>query len=104
MYAAQGNYSYNPLVRREFIIPRDYFKLREIAVTYDFPSKLLSRTPFKQVTLSLIGRNLLLFTPSENNYVDPEATNLGNDLLSEFGETTGISSTRNFGGSIKVVF
>lgn len=48
MYAAQGNYSYNPLVRREFIIPRDYFKLREIAVTYD-SSKLLSRTPLNKL-------------------------------------------------------
>ncbi len=65
---------------------------------------MLAKTPFQQVSLALVGRNLLLFTPKENNYVDPEVSNLGNDLLSEFGETTGTSSTRNIGVNVKVVF
>lgn len=104
MSYAQGNYSYSPQARREFILPKDYFKLREVSLSYNFPKALLGKTPFKQVTLSVVGRNLLLFTPKENNYIDPEASNLGNDLLSEFGETTGTSTTRNFGGSVKVVF
>ena len=104
MSYAQGNYSYSPTALREFIIPRDYFKLREVALTYDLPSKVLQNSPVKKVSLSLIGRNLLLFTPSKNNYVDPEASNLGNDLKSEFGETTGTSTTRNFGASVKVIF
>lgn len=99
-----GNYSYNPLVRREFVVPKDYFKLREVALSYDIPTKLLTKTPFSKAVVSLIGRNLLLFTSSENNYVDPEVSNLGNDIRSEFGETTGTSSTRSYGGSIKVVF
>ena len=104
MNYAVGNYSYSPWVRREFIIPKDFFKLREISLSYNFPKKVLSSTPFKQVSVSLVGRNLLLFTPRSNNYVDPEASNLGNDLLSEFGETTGTSTTRNIGGSINIVF
>ena len=104
MNYAVGNYSYNPMIRREFVLPKDYFKLREVSLTYDFPKNLLTKTPFKKVMVSLVGRNLLLFTPKKNNYVDPEATNLGNDLLSEFGESTGTSSTRNFGANIKVVF
>lgn len=104
MNYAQGNYSYSPQARREFVIPKDYFKLREVVLSYNFPKNMLAKTPFKQLVLSVVGRNLLLFTPKKNNYVDPEVSNLGNDLLSEFGETTGTSSTRNFGGSIKVVF
>lgn len=104
MNYSQGNYSYSPQARREFILPKDYFKLREVAIYYDFPTKWLTKTPFKKVTLGVVGRNLLLFTPKENNYIDPEASNLGNDILSEFGETTGTSTTRNFGGNIKVVF
>ena len=104
MNYAVGNYSYNPMIRREFVLPKDYFKLREVSLTYDFPKNWLTKTPFKKVMVSLVGRNLLLFTPKKNNYVDPEATNLGNDLLSEFGESTGTSSTRNFGANIKVVF
>lgn len=105
MCYAQGNYSYNPLVRDEFIIPKDYFKLRELALYYDLPKSTLAHIGFLQkITLGVFGRNLLLFTPAKNNYIDPETTNLGNDLLSEFGETTGTSSTRNIGFNIKVVF
>ena len=65
----------------------------------------LTKTTFlKQVTVSAIGRNLFLGTPEKNNLVDPESTNLGNDLNSEFGETGGTISTRNFGFGLKVVF
>lgn len=104
MNYAVGNYSYSPEVRRQFIIPKDYFRLRDVTLTYNFPKSLLAKTPFDQIALSLVGRNLLLFTPKKNNYVDPEVSNLGNDLLSEFGETTGTTSTRNIGVNIKVVF
>lgn len=104
MNRALGNYSYNPELRRDFILPKDYFKLREVSISYQLPSNLLKKTPFKSIFVSAVGRNLLLFTPKDNNFVDPEATNLGNDLLSEFGETTGTSSTRNYGVSLKVVF
>lgn len=104
MNYALGNYSYSPEVRRQFVIPKDYFRLRELSLSYNFPKKLLAKTPFEQATLALIGRNLLLFTPKKNNYVDPEVSNLGNDLYSEFGETTGTSSTRNIGVNVKIVF
>ena len=101
---ALGNYSYSPEVRKNFIIPKDYFRLREVSLGYTFPKTMLNKTPFQSVSVALVGRNLLLFTPKQNNYVDPEVSNLGNDLLSEFGETTGTSSTRNIGFNVKVVF
>jgi hypothetical protein len=104
MNYALGNYSYSPQARSEFILPKDYVRLRELAINYDFPKEWLAKTPFRQVLVGVVGRNLLLFTPKKNNYVDPDATNLGNDLLSEFGETTGTSSTRNIGVNLKVVF
>ena len=69
MYNALGNYSYSPEVRRHFIIPKDYFRLREVSLSYSFPKSMLAKTPFQQVSLALVGRNLLLFTPKENNYV-----------------------------------
>ena len=76
----------------------------KIRLSHSHQYYVLAKTPFQQVSLALVGRNLLLFTPKENNYVDPEVSNLGNDLLSEFGETTGTSSTRNIGVNVKVVF
>ncbi|MBQ7773265.1 MAG: SusC/RagA family TonB-linked outer membrane protein [Bacteroidales bacterium] len=104
MNYAQGNYSYNQQLRRHFVLPRDYFKIREIALSYNLPSKLIQKTFLKQITVSAIGRNLFLGTPERNNYVDPEASNLGNDLLSEFGESGGTISTKNYGFGLKVVF
>ncbi len=91
-------------VRENWVLPRDYFKLREVTLSYSLPSKVIKKTFLKQVTLSAIGRNLYLGTPAKNNLVDPESTNLGNDITSEFGETGGTISTRNFGFGLKVVF
>ena len=45
-----------------------------------------------------------MWTPEENNYVDPEASNYGNDLTSEFGEFASAPTTRTFGGSLKITF
>ncbi len=101
---AQGNYSFNPEVRNHMVIPRDYFKVREIVLSYKVPSSFLSKTPISAASVSFIGRNLFLFTPKLNNYIDPEATNLGNDLASLLGETSGTSSTRNIGIGLNVTF
>ena len=90
--------------RINWVLPRDYFKLREVTLSYSLPSKLIKKSFLKQVSLSAIGRNLFLGTPEKNNLIDPESTNLGNDITSEFGETGGTISTRNFGFGVKVVF
>jgi hypothetical protein len=99
-----GNYSYSPYVRDEFVLPKDFFKIREITLSYDVPRNVLKDTPLSRVTVSVIGRNLFLFTPKKNNYVDPEVANYGNDLDSEMGEITSATSYRNIGGAIKVEF
>ena len=104
MCYAQGNYSYNPNTRRQFVVSRSYFKLRELALTYDFPKSITNRLRMQNLSLSLIGHNLFLITPKKQNYVDPESSNLGNDLGSEFGELMGTVSTRSYGVNLKVVF
>ena len=104
MNYVQGNYSYNPEVRRDFVVSRSYFKLRELALTYDFPKTITSALKMQKLSLSLVGHNLLLITPKHQNYIDPESSNFGNDISSEFGETMGSVSTRNYGINLKVVF
>lgn len=104
MNYVQGNYSYNPEVRRDFVVSRSYFKLRELALTYDFPKTITSALKMQKLSLSLVGHNLLLITPKYQNYIDPESSNFGNDISSEFGETMGSVSTRNYGINLKVVF
>ena len=105
MCYAQGNYSYGGQVRREFIVDRSYFKLRELSLTYKFPSSIASKLYMQHLSLSLVAHNLFLITPKKQNYVDPEASNLGNDIDSEFGEINyGTVSTRTWGFNVKVVF
>jgi hypothetical protein len=47
---------------------------------------------------------LLIWTPEENNFIDPEVTSWGNDLAGDFGEFRTNPTVRNLGVSLKVVF
>ncbi|MDD2503917.1 MAG: TonB-dependent receptor, partial [Clostridia bacterium] len=90
---------------RNWVLKKDYLKVRELVISYDLPEKLCEKTKmFKGITISAIGRNLFMWTPKENNFVDPEGTNYGNDLVSEFGEFASGPTYRTFGGSIKITF
>jgi TonB-linked SusC/RagA family outer membrane protein len=86
------------------VLPRDYLKLRELSVSYNLPNKVLSKTFIKDVQLSIIGKNLFMWTPKTNNFVDPDISNYGNDLSSNFGEFSAAPSVRNIGGSVKLNF
>jgi hypothetical protein len=46
----------------------------------------------------------MTWLPKENRYIDPEVSNFGNDLVSEFGEFRSGASTRIFGASLRVSF
>ncbi len=85
------------------VFDRSYVKLREVILSYRFPS-FSATVPIETLEVSLIGRNLLLWTPEENNFIDPEVTTWGNDLDSEFGEFAGGPTVRSVGASLKVIF
>lgn len=89
---------------RADLIDKSYVKLRELNLTYKLPRKWFSSLSWLTgIDLSLFGRNLLMWTPNQG-IVDPDTTNYGNDLDSQFGEFYAAPSTRTFGGSIKIVF
>ena len=63
-----------------FLQQGDYIRLRNVQVGYDFPSKLLDRTPIRKIKIYLTGTNLWTYAPW---YVgDPE-------VGIPSGETTG---------------
>ena len=104
-----GNYNYwysntNNAMYEHAILKRDFVKLREVTLTYAFPKSLTSKLRISALDFSLIGRNLLLFTPKSNNFVDPEGTNYGNDLRSEFGEFASGPTMRTYGASLRITF
>ena len=98
------NYSTNTLMFENMVLDKTFLKLRELTLSFSIPSKLLNRLPFRALELSIVGRNLLTWTPATNNFVDPEATNFGNDLNSDLGEFAAGPTSRFLGGNIKITF
>jgi len=92
------------MMSREHVLDKTYVKMRDLTLSYSFTENMLKKTPFSQLTLTAYGRNLFLWTPKENNFVDPEGSTYGNDLRSEFGEFGGGPSVRSFGLSLKAQF
>ncbi|NBC01454.1 MAG: SusC/RagA family TonB-linked outer membrane protein [Bacteroidetes bacterium] len=52
----------------------DYLKLREIAISYRLPERLIEQANLRSAQLSLTGRNLLTF--ARQDFVDPELAGL----------------------------
>jgi len=86
------------------VLKRDFLKLREVVLTYSLPKTFISKLKLQKVDLSLVGRNLFIITPASNNFVDPEGSNYGNDVNSNFGEFAAGPSLRSVGGSLKITF
>jgi hypothetical protein len=104
------NYYYTnndkPLAYPMRLIDKSFIKLREITLSYTLPSSWASKIRSSNLMLTAYGRNFILWTPKSNMYVDPEVSNLGNDLTSEFGEYGGGvgPTTMQFGLSLKANF
>jgi TonB-linked SusC/RagA family outer membrane protein len=98
------NQTNNKSISREHVLDKTYVKMRDLTLSYNFPENMLNKTPFSTLSLTAYGRNLFIWTPKENNFIDPEGSTFGNDLRSEFGEFGGGPSVRTFGMSLKASF
>ena len=102
--ASMDDYYRATALERGDVIDKSFVKLREVVLSYNLPSKLLEQTPIDFLSFSVIGRNLFLWTPESNQYIDPELSTFGTDLSSQFGEFSANPSTRSIGFSIKTRF
>jgi TonB-linked SusC/RagA family outer membrane protein len=59
-----------------FVEDGSFIKLRELSLSYVLPSAILDKTPFKDVSVSVVGRNLWI--KSNFTYWDPEGSLGGN--------------------------
>lgn len=83
-----------------FITDATAFKLREVALTYDLPSKHIERLNISRVNIGLSGRNLLTILPKSNlDYNDPEFA--GRYGVGNFNETP---PTRFYSFSVNLAF
>jgi len=96
--------SYSGAADKQRIIDKSFLKLRDINLSYSLPGSWASGIKATSASIGLFGRNFLLWTPKNNVYVDPEATNLGNDLQGEYGELAGPPLTKSYGVIVKLVF
>jgi hypothetical protein len=86
------------------LLPKDFLKLRDLTLTYRLPSTLAQKIKAQGVSLSLIGRNFLLWVPEKNTFIDPEISNLGNDLTGELGEFGGSPTQKAYGAALRITF
>ncbi|SDD18069.1 hypothetical protein SAMN04488024_104302 [Pedobacter soli] len=93
-------------VTSNYVYSGNYWKLRELALSYKLPSSVLRNVKFiKSATVSAQGRNLFIWMPKSNEYADPDYSNNGAD-----SNAVGITSlsqtppTRYYGGTISLTF
>jgi hypothetical protein len=73
---AYNNYNY---------FSQTFLKLREVTLNWRMPSEMLGKSFIKGVDLSLVGRNLLLFSKMSNVDPDPAVDNLQTPSTRSFG-------------------
>lgn len=90
-------------VKSNYVKDATALKMRELAVNYELPANLLTKTPLQKVTIGFIGRNLLTWLPAENRFSDPEFNN-NNDNRIGVGGYFQSPPTKSYGVSLNVEF
>lgn len=83
------------------------WKLREVSLTYELPSRLLGRTKFiKGASLGITGRNLRTWLPESNMWTDPEftITNSNTPNFAGVNNSSILPPTRQYGFNINLTF
>lgn len=81
-----------------------FWKLREVVLSYNVPAKLLGGGRYvKGASVSLVGRNLLMFRPKTNQWTDPEFSNTTGNAIG-LTSLTQTPPTRIFGFNVNLTF
>lgn len=102
---AAASYYSSKYSRSNEVVPiydASYVKLRELKLSYNLPKKILKNCRIQSASLSLIGRNLALWT--ENPHVDPETFSFNGGTVVQGLEDMALPSTRSYGFSFNVKF
>lgn len=79
-----------------------FLKLREVRLGYNFPKSLVSKIGAQRISVSLVGRNLLLWT--ENPHFDPEVFSFNRNAIVPGVEDMATPSSRSYGVNLNVTF
>ena len=84
------------------LVDRSFVKLREAKIGYNLPKRIYANLPIQNISFSLVGRNLALFT--KNNQFDPETgASTGSGLVGGF-ENLSLPTTRSLGANLSINF
>ncbi len=107
---ANGGYGFweatatNRGINSNYLTSAAAWKIREIAIGYDLPASLLSKTRvLKGATVSLTGRNLFTFLPESNQWTDPEFANTTGNALG-VNNSNILPPNRLYGFNVVLVF
>lgn len=84
------------------VFDASFVKLREIQFGYTIPNKVFSKTPFRDVTITLVGRNLALWT--DVPHIDPEVLSYTGGTALPGIEWMSIPSSRSYGFNVGLKF
>ena len=81
------------------------YRLREVSLTYDVPTKWLDKTPIGRIGISAVGSNLWYFAPNVPKYTnfDPEVTAFGSTRLQGI-EISSAPTSKRYGIRINASF
>jgi TonB-linked SusC/RagA family outer membrane protein len=79
-----------------------FTKLREVRLGYTLPKKWLSGARIQNLNVTLVGRNLLLWTKVP--HVDPETSSTSGGVIIPGVESVALPSTRSFGINVGLNF
>jgi len=95
---AENFWIYNYFVEQNNLETASYVKLREVTLSYSLPESLIGRWGVDAVDLSVVGRNLALWTNAR--HIDPETAMESSNVQGfEFAQ---MPSARSFGFNITV--
>ena len=86
----------------EWLLDATNIRMRELVLSYSFPKKMISNTPFNDVQVSFAGRNLFFFYNAMKD-IDPESGYSSGNTGGGF-EHNAIPSLRSYGFNFKVSF
>jgi len=96
-----GSFGYARLPNAAFVYDASYVKLRNIALSYTIPSKVLKNTFISGITLTAVASNVLIIFKNLP-HADPES-GLGAGNLQGYS-TGSLPTTRNFSLNLKFTF
>ncbi|WP_395062420.1 SusC/RagA family TonB-linked outer membrane protein [Flavobacterium sp.] len=97
-----NSFGYRRQPNKAFVYDASYVKLREVSISYRFPSKWLEKIKIQDIKFSIVGTNLWIIDKNLPD-ADPES-GLGSGNLSSGYSVGSLPTTRNIGCNLTLKF